>query len=110
MKKLFMLIPILFVVFACEPIVSSDSMEVYYRRYCSTPEQQECFGDRNIACIDAANPKSDEEPEDWLPHCRKMAREACCPLTKGIKYMSSSGYEKYWIPWSEVPEEHKGGV
>ena len=84
-------------------------MELDYRYHCATDEQKECFGDRNVACIEAANPKSDEEPEDWLPQCREMGREACCPLTKGVKYRNSGGltYEKYWIPWSKVPDYDK---
>jgi len=108
MKKLSILIPILFIMFACGQYLPPDSanMRIEYRRYCSEPEQQECFGSHYVECAAAANPKSDEEPEDWLNKCRDMAREACCPLTKGVVYNYDYG-ERYWIPWDEVPKEHK---
>ena len=32
-----------------------------------------------LQCIESANPKSDEEPEDWLTVCQDMAEETYCP-------------------------------
>ena len=108
MKLLCSLIPILFIMFACAKPQPPDSenMRIEYRRYCSTSEEQSCFGSHYVGCAEAANPKSDEEPEDWLPHCKRAARQACCPLVKGTAYKYDYG-ERYWIPWSEVPEDHK---
>jgi len=80
---------------------------IAYRFYCATDEQRCCFAEVSVKCAEAANPKSDEEPEDWLPRCRDIAREGCCPLTKGVRYNDSNGYEMNWLPWSEVPEEHR---
>ena len=108
MRKLFILIPLLFIISACSFPLPPDSanMRTDYRRYCSTPEEQKCFGKHFVDCASAANPKSDEEPEDWLPHCKEAAGEACCPLTKGVVYNYDYG-ERYWIPWDEVPDKHK---
>jgi len=78
---------------------------ISYKYYCQTPEQKSCMIRAAIGCAEAANPKSDEEPEDWLPKCKELAEEGCCPYTKGVVY--SGNYVNEWIPWSEVPEEHK---
>lgn len=32
-----------------------------------------------LSCIDNANPHSDEEPEDWLYLCRRIAERTYCP-------------------------------
>ena len=32
-----------------------------------------------LSCISNANPKSDEEPEDWIRLCQKMAIKNYCP-------------------------------
>ncbi|CAN8141436.1 hypothetical protein THIOSC15_2930020 [uncultured Thiomicrorhabdus sp.] len=32
-----------------------------------------------INCVRNANPKSDEEPEDWITLCQTMAEETYCP-------------------------------
>ena len=34
-----------------------------------------------LTCIDSANPKSDEEPEDWILLCEKMATDTYCQKT-----------------------------
>ena len=34
-----------------------------------------------LACIKNANPKSDEEPEDWVKLCQTMAEETLCEIT-----------------------------
>lgn len=33
-----------------------------------------------LACINNANPKSDEEPEDWIRQCQYMAEQTLCPV------------------------------
>ena len=40
-----------------------------------------------LTCINNANPKSDEEPEDWLKICEEMALNAYCEKVSVIKYM-----------------------
>jgi hypothetical protein len=83
------------------------SARIKYKHYCATDEQRRCMAEVAVKCAEAANPKSDEEPEDWLPKCKNIAEEGCCPLTKGVSYKDVHGFEYNWLPWSEVPEEHK---
>jgi len=33
-----------------------------------------------LQCINNANPRSDEEPEDWIRQCQIMAEETLCPV------------------------------
>jgi len=33
-----------------------------------------------LECIRGGNPKSDEEPEDWIGICEEMAERTYCPL------------------------------
>jgi hypothetical protein len=64
-----------FLALACEP----EPWEDYWsttERYCAAPD--EFLADKIIACIAAANPKSDEEPEDWLRECDRIMRRALC--------------------------------
>lgn len=37
-----------------------------------------------LSCIENGNPKSDEEPEDWIGKCKEMAEDTYCPLEKAI--------------------------
>ena len=39
-----------------------------------------------LNCIANANPKSDEEPEDWLPMCEAMAQRMYCVKIHGFRY------------------------
>lgn len=38
-----------------------------------------------LQCIANANPKSDEEPEDWITKCQYMAEKNFCPVKTFIK-------------------------
>jgi hypothetical protein len=40
-------------------------------------------------CLAGANPKSDEEPEDWIPLCMKEARSMYGTATLGFYYWDS---------------------
>ena len=51
-----------------------------------------------LSCIKNANPKSDEEPEDWIKDCQYIAEETYCELktVKVTRYKPSGSYlEKY---------------
>jgi hypothetical protein len=43
-----------------------------------------------LACLQNANPKSDEEPEDWIRQCETMAENAYCPQKEFIKTYTSN--------------------
>lgn len=38
-----------------------------------------------VRCISAANPHSDEEPEDWIMKCQRMAVQTYCPEKSVIR-------------------------
>ena len=43
-----------------------------------TPETAQQRADFILRCVEGANPKSDEEPEDWIGQCQHMAEETLC--------------------------------
>lgn len=47
-------------------------------------EKQSDIADFTLQCIANANPKSDEEPEDWIGMCRTMAVETYCEITQQV--------------------------
>lgn len=80
---------------------------IEYRHHCTTSVEKACMGNHALQCIEAGNPLSDEEPEDWLPKCRDIAAETCCPYVKGAYIWTSSSGSGFWVPWEEVPENVK---
>lgn len=77
MKKILIALTFLFVATGC-----TDKEElrtkVRYEKYCTT-KTSEVRADFILNCIKNGNPKSDEEPEDWIWLCGKMAKETYCP-------------------------------
>jgi len=47
------------------------------RHHC-TPNTAQQRADFILRCVEGANPKSDEEPEDWIRHCQYMAEQTLC--------------------------------
>lgn len=45
-----------------------------------TPDTAQQRADFILRCVEGANPKSDEEPEDWIRHCQYMAEETLCSI------------------------------
>jgi hypothetical protein len=54
-----------------------------HKHHCTSETKTE-RSDFILQCIKNANPKSDEEPEDWIRDCQKMAEETHCPKVKMI--------------------------
>lgn len=65
------------------------SYEISYRITCSPSVER---ADKIIACVAAANPKSDEEPEDWLRICNEMMRDALCPRSFWVREVERKGF------------------
>ncbi len=104
----------LLVVFAITFVLSvtayakeNERMRISYRNFCTELKDRPSYSDTFLKCVLNGNPKSDEEPEDWIPVCAKVAKEVWCPLVKGIRYWSSGGGTTNWIPWDEAPALHK---
>jgi hypothetical protein len=58
-----------------------------------------------IDCITAANPKSDEEPEDWLHICEAMAKRSLCVSEPGFYYANSGTRKTVTRPCREAKLE-----
>lgn len=82
-------------------------MRISYRSFCTELKDRPSYSNAFLKCVLNGNPKSDEEPEDWIPVCAKVAKEVWCPLTKGVRYWDSNGSTTNWIPWDEVPALHQ---
>jgi len=59
-----------------------------------------------LSCLSKANPKSDEEPEDWIKFCQTMAEETICTyqsliVTQQIMCIGCGWHDKSLTP---VPE------
>jgi hypothetical protein len=82
MKKLITMFVLLA---ACrsEPVVHKDTS---YQ--CST-DNAEVRAAFILKCIEAANQKADEEPEDWLYLCQKFATETYCPKVPAFRHTTS---------------------
>ncbi len=53
-----------------------------------------------LQCIGNANPKSDEEPEDWIQLCMSMATSMYCEL-KSYKIIEFKKPNGKWAPSSK---------
>lgn len=69
----------------------SQTMEIY----CS----ETTINDRSnfiLDCIKNANPKSDEEPEDWIKICEEIGESLYCKKIPAIKYWVKSSSSDFW--------------
>lgn len=48
-----------------------------------------------LSCIESANPKSDEEPEDWIGKCEDMAERTYC-TQKTVMVEQFKPSNSYW--------------
>lgn len=82
MKKL-----VIVLVFALSACTGKDETNTYTRfENACTMDSSKQRADFILQCIENANPKSDEEPEDWIKKCQYMAEETLCP-TVTVIYM-----------------------
>jgi len=59
-----------------------------------------------LKCIENANPKSDEEPEDWIKDCQKIAEETICEFkTIIITERCSSRTGCFWLEVNRRPKQ-----
>ena len=59
-----------------------------------------------LNCVSSANPKSDEEPEDWIQICQQMAEETLCPeVTMLISQRHCNGPGCGWIETHREPKK-----
>ena len=60
----------------------SDSNRVHRDRIKTTNDCHSKSAEKRasfiLQCIESGNPKSDEEPEDWIGMCQEMAEDTLC--------------------------------
>ena len=81
------------------PTLEAPEFEVRLKRVgCSaTPEQNAWV----LGCLEAANPKSDEEPEDWIGECLYMATMQFCKPVPAVLDVSE------WLACADLPLNHR---
>ena len=45
-------------------------------------------------CLKDANPKSDEEPEDWIRQCERTGSRILCPQVRTVTYANAGGWSR----------------
>lgn len=69
----------------CADPKGSTREYVNTQAFCTEDTKKE-RSDFILSCIEAANPKSDEEPEDWIHVCQKMAEETLCSRVRVLRH------------------------
>lgn len=84
MRRIVILLIVSIVLCSCGEFDSERTIE--RARYICSSDTVKDRADFTLDCIKNANPKSDEEPEDWIYKCKTMADETFCSLiTVSIK-------------------------
>ncbi len=70
-----------------------------------TEDSKKDRADFTLECIKNANPKSDEEPEDWIYMCERMAKDNFCDEeTVTVRQFKPSG--GYWRNVEIIKKAH----
>jgi len=72
------------------------------RMFCDTQPVKQQVSVFTLQCIANANPKSDEEPEDWIRLCKQMAVDLFCEeesvqvhyMQNGSSYFREVGFTR----------------
>ena len=59
-----------------------------------------------LTCLKNANPKSDEEPEDWMKICGELAKKTYGNIMRGYKYHIGWGDYSSIVLCKNVNETH----
>ena len=88
-KNLIILLTLVLIASGCKAS-EEDSFYLKWEPDCdlSTADVRAQF---TLTCISNANPRSDEEPEDWIEICQEMAAKAYCPMATFKVFFSCSG-------------------
>lgn len=98
----------------CLVLVGCSNPEGQQRSYVKnlhhcTEETKQDRAEFILTCIENANPKSDEEPEDWITDCKWMAEQTLCKkekvtITEQCAHGESLlGSCSYWRETNRVP-------
>jgi hypothetical protein len=93
---------VIFVVIAgCAP----GEPRLRYEHECTTPEQAEKLAPWLLKCIEAANPMSDEEPEDWIAQCERTGIKTLCSRVPIVAYQSCRSCAWQYVPCTVITDE-----
>ena len=83
---------------ACGPPEMRERTKEFNQCTMESAERRAAF---IIQCITAGNPKSDEEPEDWIGKCQSMAEDTLCEKRSFVVTEERKG--SYWREFSRRP-------
>lgn len=100
----FLLISILLIsVLLMMSCICAQDPELHYKHECS-PEQNEQIAAWVLKCIEVANPKADEEPEDWIYQCKRTAKQTLCNMQPFLTYQPCLSCTWSTIPCADIQE------
>lgn len=97
--KLFSLC-VAFLLVGCGPGEIRERQKTFVECDQTTAERRSEF---ILRCIEGGNPKSDEEPEDWMPLCMRKADDLFCPKKAYVVTEQDQG--SWWMEISRRPAE-----
>ena len=83
-KLLIVLLSVLLCVACSDNSEKGKVREIEARQNYCTADTSKDRAEFILQCLKNANPKSDEEPEDWIYQCKEMAEDTLCPMTEVI--------------------------
>ena len=97
---------IILVALLCTACTNPDETRVFLKtdNYCKKDTTQKRV-DFILQCIANANPKSDEEPEDWIRECQWMAEDTFCD--KAVFEVTERYGDSSRCHWCEVSRRPK---
>lgn len=94
MKTIIIIAAILSLVACSDP--NETKTKVMIDNHC-TDASKEARADFILQCLNNANPKSDEEPEDWIRECQYMAEDTLCEQKRfEITYRCNGSSGCFW--------------
>lgn len=98
MNKILVIIACIFSIYACGETTSIKSRTKYEYSEDAKPKISKFIN----ACISSGNPKSDEEPEDWIGMCMDKGDEIYGTQIQGFVVFTERGLTKPFTPCAEA--------
>lgn len=80
-----------------------------YKPDCS-PQETEKLANWMLECIKRANPKSDEEPEDWILQCERTGKRTLCSSVPAVRFQTCHSCTWNSVACSKVTKPHLKAV
>lgn len=102
MKKLSCLAALLVLIPGCEEPPWQRSAHSEMIQACVTDKDKETLRTWMSECISGANPKSDEEPEDWIRQCERTGVRTICPTVPAVRFDSCKSCRFKTVPCADI--------